>query len=435
MYLFSKGIEMIHFSNYYSLVSKKSDNEEIDDLYEKIRNEKESGKIGYYTIVERKQELFEAIEAYTKNNTLLRKGKIRNIVVIGIGGSSLGAKAIDRLLHNKKKRHTPDLYFLENCDPLNIRDSLANFHKKETVFIVISKSGTTIETTSIFKYIIKKYAIKLGDKKTKDRLIVITDPGSPLSRFAKKYSIAEFNIPKNVGGRFSVLTHVGLVPLALAGFNIEKLIDGAKAFEDSFFAREQDHLLHKALYLNENYPVKRINVLFAYASLFTYFNDWFVQLWGESLGKKDEAGNSVGLTPVGLTGSVDQHSFLQLIMDGPKDKSVTFLKIENFESATHIPDISLDFLESTDYVNNHLFSDLINAQCDATMESLIRQKDIPVDGICFDKLNYKNVGALIYYFELLTSAMGVLFKINTYDQPGVELGKQILKEKFPGGNK
>lgn len=425
---------MIHFSNYYSLVSQESDNEGIEDLYKKIRNEKESGKIGYYTIVERKQELKDAIETYIKNNTLLKKGKIRNIVVIGIGGSSLGAKAIDRLLHNKKKRQAPNLYFLENCDPLNIRESLSNFHKKETIFIVISKSGTTIETTSIFKYIIKKYAIKLGDNKTKDRLIVITDAGSPLSLFAKKYKIAEFNIPKNVGGRFSVLTHVGLVPLALAGFNIEKLIDGARAFEDSFFAREQDHLLHKAIYLNKNYPVKRINVLFAYASLFTYFNDWFVQLWGESLGKKDMAGNSVGLTPVGLTGSVDQHSFLQLIMDGPKDKSVTFLKIENFESATHIPDISLDFLESTDYVNNHLFSDLINAQCDATMESLIRQKDIPVDGIYFDKLNHKNVGALIYYFELLTSAMGILFHISTYDQPGVELGKQILKEKFPGGN-
>ena len=247
--------------------------------------------------------------------------------------------------------------------------------------------------------------------------------------------MAQFNIPRNVGGRFSVLTHVGLVPLALAGFNVEKLIDGAREFEESFFARKQDHLLHKACYLYENYPVKRINVLFAYASLFAYLNDWFVQLWGESLGKRNSEGNSIGLTPVGLTGSVDQHSFLQLIMEGPKDKSITFLKIKNFESTTHIPDLSLDFLESTDYVNKHLFSDLINAQCDATMEAVMQQKEIPVDAISFDRLNHKNVGALIYYFELLTSAMGILFNINTYDQPGVELGKQILKKKFPGGKR
>ena len=424
---------MIDFSNYYSLVSDDAEKASLDGLFEKIRTEKESGAIGYYTIVEHKKELLEEIGDYIKNNSLLRKGKIRNIVVIGIGGSSLGAKAIDRLLHYKKKRHYPELHFLENCDPINLRDSLKPIKKKDTIFIVISKSGTTIETTSLFKYIIKKYAIKLGEKRTKERLIAITDPGSPLANFATKNNIAQFNIPKNIGGRFSVLTHVGLVPLALAGFNVEKLIDGAREFEDSFFARGQEHLLHKAIYLYENYPKKRINVLFAYASLFAYLNDWFVQLWGESLGKKDKEGNSFGLTPVGLTGSVDQHSFLQLIMEGPKDKSVTFLKIKNFESSTHIPDFSLEFLESTDYVNGHLFSELINAQCDATMEAVMQQKDIPVDAISFDRLNHKNVGALIYYFELLTSAMGILFNINTYDQPGVELGKQILKNKFPGG--
>jgi glucose-6-phosphate isomerase len=335
-------------------------------------------------------------------------------------------------LHNKKKSRYPTLHFLENSDPLNLRDSLKSIRKDDAIFIVISKSGTTIETTSIFKYILKKYAIRLDDKKTKDRLIVITDEDSPLSAFAAAHKLPEFHIPKNVGGRFSVLTHVGLVPLALAGFNIGKLIDGARAFEESFFAKEQLHLLHKALYLHRNYPDIRINVLFAYASLFAYFNDWFVQLWGESLGKKDSKGKSVGLTPVGLTGSVDQHSFLQLIMEGPKDKSVTFLKIENFESSTHIPNISLDFLESTDYVNGRLFSELINAQCDATMEALIRQKKIPVDCISFDRLNHNNVGALIYYFELLTSAMGILFDIDTYNQPGVELGKQILGQKFRG---
>lgn len=421
---------MIRFSNYYSLISENRDEKYIETLFEKIKHEKESGKIGYYTIIERKNELLEEIETYKANNPLIAKNKIKNIVVIGIGGSSLGSKAIDRLLHNRKKPKSPKLVFLENCDPLTLAESLAEIKKENSIFIVISKSGTTIETTSIFKYIIKKYKLDLSDKKTKRHLIAITDAGSPLSQFAAFHGIQEFNIPHNVGGRFSVLTHVGLVPLALAGFNIEKLIDGAREFEESFFNLNESHLLYKAIYFHKNAQAKPINILFSYSSLFTYLNDWYVQLWGESLGKKDKKGTSIGLTPVGLTGSVDQHSFLQLIMEGPKDKSVTFIKIDDFESPLQIPDISLTHLEKTDFINKNLFADLINAQCDATMEALIQQKDIPVDLIKFDSLNHKNVGSLIYYFELLTSAMGILFEINTYDQPGVELGKQILTKKF-----
>ena len=170
-------------------------------------------------------------------------------------------------------------------------------------------------------------------------------------------------------------------------------------------------------------------VVFSYSSLLERFNKWYVQLWGESLGKINKKGVRVGLTPIGLLGSIDQHSFLQLLIEGPKDKTVTFIKINNFESSLKIPNISFPYLEKTDFVNSITFNELINAQCDATRESVVRS-GIDVDEIILEKLNEKDVGALLMYYELLTSAVGALFEINTYNQPGVELGKNILKTKF-----
>ena len=172
-----------------------------------------------------------------------------------------------------------------------------------------------------------------------------------------------------------------------------------------------------------------MNVLFSYSSLLDEFNNLYVQLWGESLGKIDKKGKRVGLTPIGLLGSIDQHSFLQLLIEGPKDKTVTFIKVKNFESSLKIPNLTLPYLEKTDFVNNKLFNDLINAQCDATKESVIRS-GIDVDEIVLETLQEKNIAALMAYYELLTSAVGALFEINTYNQPGVEIGKKILFEKM-----
>jgi len=159
------------------------------------------------------------------------------------------------------------------------------------------------------------------------------------------------------------------------------------------------------------------------------FTKWYVQLWGESLGKIDKEGKNVGLTPIGHIGSVDQHSFLQLIMEGPRDKTVTFIKLENFEKKIKIPNITLKFIEKADYINGYTFNELIDGECEATKESIIQQ-GINVDEITLDKLNENNIGKLIMYYELLTSLCGKMLHIDTYNQPGVELGKQILMKKF-----
>ena len=355
---------------------------------------------------------------------------VETIAVIGIGGSSLGAKAVYEFikpLHTLKR----DLYFFESTDPVNITVLLEKFNLDKTHFLVISKSGSTVETFAIYKYI---YSIKSDPS----AYTFITDPGSPLEQYAKEIHAAVLYLPENVGGRFSVLSTVGLVPLALSGIDLEALLSGARHIKESFFkdGYMKDTLLKKATYYARNHAQYHINCLFAYSESLKYFCEWYVQLWGESLGKHQKhSAFHVGLTPIGLIGPKDQHSFLQLIMEGTRDKSVTFIKIADFNDNITIPDITLPHLESLDVLNSLPFEKLINMQCDSVMEALLNEKEIPVDVIVIQDTAEANIGALIFYYELLTSLVGELIDVNTYDQPGVEAGKRILKDKLAGLNK
>lgn len=418
---------MLSFENRFNSKIDKESEEFIQNSFDKMVEEKDSGKVGYYTLPNNNKELINNIDTYITNNKELQENKIKDIVVIGIGGSSLGTKAIDAILEHKKEKDIK-INFLENGDPIAIDKILKNIEKDSTIFIIISKSGTTIETTSIFKYILKRFDIKL-DSQDSNKLIAITDENSPLWEFAKKYNITKFSIPKNVGGRFSVLSAVGIVPLAIMGYDVQAILDGASKIEKDFFDKKDTNLLEKAYFYYKEGKNKPINVLFSYSTQFDYFNKWYVQLWGESLGKFDKNNKKVGLTPVGLVGSVDQHSFLQLVMQGPEDKTLTFIKVEDFENNKTIPDIKLDNITGVNYINNHTFNELINAQCMATIES-VSEAGIATDMITIDKVNEENLGYLIYYYELLTSCVGIMLDINTYDQPGVEFGKKKLVKKF-----
>ncbi|PUE63731.1 glucose-6-phosphate isomerase [Arcobacter caeni] len=351
----------------------------------------------------------------------------KQIAIIGIGGSTLGTYAIYNFLkynkqHNKSLKK--ELFFFESTDPVNLNGTLAQLNLKDTLFIIISKSGTTIETISIFKYLMSITKID------KSNLLVITEDDSKLNTFAKTNDINTFDIPKNVGGRFSVLSNVGLVPLYLAGFDIDELLKGAKKSSDSFFDKKKlfKHLLKKARTYYEFKDVYNMNAIFSYSQLLEGFNKWYVQLWGESLGKVDVNNTNQGLTPIGLLGPVDQHSFLQLIVEGQRDKTVTFIKIKDFKDNTKIAPISLEGLEELDYVNNLNFKELINLQADATIASVKElKKDIPIDIIEIEEISEFEIGKLLFYYELLTSIVGKFLRINTYDQPGVEGGKIILK--------
>ncbi len=174
-----------------------------------------------------------------------------------------------------------------------------------------------------------------------------------------------------------------------------------------------------------------INCLFSYSEAFRELNAWYVQLWGESLGKQQRHSQlHVGLTPVGLIGPTDQHSFLQLIVDGKRDKTVTVIKVKDFEHGVRIPEVSLPALEKLDMLNGIDFADLINMQADAMIESLESLEFIPLDVIEIENISEKTIGELMYYYELLTALVAQMLDINAYDQPGVEMGKIILKEKM-----
>jgi len=418
---------MLSFSSDFTFDATVAQQRIMDDALLAIKEEKKSGRIGYYTLPETSLLVIDELRSYTETNTLLAGGEIKDIVIIGIGGSSLGIKAIDSLLSSKNESSVK-LHLFENSDPINISQTLSTLKKESSLFIVISKSGGTIETTSIFKTVIAHFDLDL-DAADKERVMVITDAGSALSQFADSYSIKQFNIPDNVGGRFSVLSAVGIVPLTLAGYDTKALLNGAGAFLDRLFAGGEKHLLEKACYYYEHANAFSINVLFSYANELENLTKWYVQLWGESLGKIDDTGKSVGMTPIGLIGAVDQHSFLQLVIEGPKDKTVTFINIDDFENNLIIPDVSLKHIEKTDFINGKTFNELINAQCEATRQSLI-DSGVPTDGITISKINEENIGTMIIYYELLTSLAGSMLKINTYDQPGVELGKTILYDNL-----
>ncbi|PHS33928.1 MAG: glucose-6-phosphate isomerase [Sulfurovum sp.] len=396
---------------YFKLKNKKVQEEAFNAIVE------EQNHIGYYTLPE--QDISPVLD-YVKS---IPKD-ITQIAIIGIGGSSLGAKAIYEFIKPTKKLQR-ELYFFESTDPINITNLFDQLDLKKTHFLVISKSGTTVETFSIYKYI---YSIN----PEASAYTFITDPESPLENYAHEIKASVLHLPDNVGGRFSVLSTVGLIPLALSGIDIASLLNGAQTLKKSFFEAGymKDTLLKKAVYYARHHGEFRINCIFAYSETLKYFCEWYVQLWGESLGKKQRnSAFNVGLTPIGLIGPKDQHSFLQLIMEGTRNKSVTFIKIENFQDDIIIPDISLKHLESLDSLNNLPFSKLINMQCDSVIEALLAE-DIPIDCISISEVNEQNIGALIYYYELLTSLVGHLIDVNTYDQPGVEAGKIILKSKL-----
>ena len=379
----------------------------------------EQSSIGYYGLCDQ-----EITPILTYCDTI--SSDIEHIAVIGIGGSSLGAKAIYEFLKPVEKL-TRKLYFFESTDPINIKNTLESIDLSKTHFLVISKSGTTVETFSIYKYIFSKHP-------EANSYTFITDAGSDLEKYANEIKASVLHLPKNVGGRFSVLSVVGLVPLALCGIDIQSLLKGAKNIKQSYFENGylQEILLKKSLFYAKNHAKYHINCIFAYSESLKYFCEWYVQLWGESLGKKQRhSAFNVGLTPIGLIGPKDQHSFLQLIMEGTRDKSVTFIKIEDFqEDLCVIPNITLPHLESLDTLNNLPFSTLINMQCDSVIEALEREEAIPIDSITLPKMDAQTIGSLIFYYELLTSLVGQLIDVNTYDQPGVEAAKIILKKKL-----
>lgn len=400
---------MKYNKNFYQIKSNT-------EIFKRIKAERDH--IGYYNLPY--QDTAD-IKKYAKSITK------KHIVVLGIGGSSLGARAIYEFLL-PSNNYSKDLLFLETVDPLKINHCLKKVDLNDAQFVIISKSGETIETISIFKYLNSLVEINSTN------CTIISERKSSLTQFANDNNIKAFDLSEDVGGRFSVFSVVGLVPLAMVGVDIDNLLNGCKRVVDSFFEKSDYYkpIISKARFLVENKSRFNINVVFSYSSLLESFNKWYVQLWAESLGKINVNGTRQALTPIGLVGPVDQHSFLQLIMDGVRDKTVTFIKIEDLKDGSVIPKASSNKFDKLawDRIEGYSFNELLNMQADATIQSIQEQDDIPCDIISIRTVDEYNIAKIMFSYQLLVSCIGAFLQINTYDQPGVESGKTNLAEKF-----
>jgi len=400
---------MEYSKNFYQIKSNT-------EIFERIKAERE--EVGYYNLpYQDTAEIKEYAESINK----------KHIIILGIGGSSLGARAIyDFLLPSND--YTKGLLFLETIDPLKVNHLLKSIDLADTQFVIISKSGNTIETISLFKYLDSLVTIDSSN------CTIISEAKSVLTQFANDNNIKAFDLAENIGGRFSVFSVVGLVPLAMVGVDIDNLLNGCKRVADSFFDQADYYkpIIRKARFLVENKSRFNINVVFSYSSLLESFNKWYVQLWAESLGKINVNGTRQALTPIGLVGPVDQHSFLQMIMDGVRDKTVTFIKIDDLKDSSIIPKSNSNKFDDlgSQYAEGFSFNEVLNMQADATIQSVQEQDDIPCDVITIRTVDEYNIAKIMFSYQLLVSCIGAFLQINTYDQPGVEYGKLNLVESF-----
>ncbi len=351
---------------------------------------------------------------------------IDTFVVLGIGGSALGTTAIYKALKTTRSL-VNKVYVCDNVDPTLLYETLEKIELKRTIFNVITKSGGTAETLSQF-LIVHKILKEAYPKDYKKHLLVTTDKEKGfLRRLTKWENLPSFTVPGNVGGRFSVLTDVGLVPLAFAGVNIDRLLDGAKAMREK--CRNQDFMQNPAMMLALTHKLLmdkgfNISVMMPYSNSLYDMADWYRQLWGESLGKKlDNNGNEVrvGQTPAKSLGSTDQHSQVQLYAEGPHDKIVTFLRVEEFRHDYIIPNLYPDEL-TTNFLADKPISELLNTEQLAT-EIALTEAGCPNCTLSLPVIDEYNLGEFIYLYELTTVLTGYLLNINPLDQPGVEAGK------------
>jgi glucose-6-phosphate isomerase len=343
------------------------------------------------------------------------KGKFKDIVVLGIGGSALGISCVRDALKGVYWNHhgSPRLFVLDNLDTVGELERVIDL--EHSLFIVISKSGTTPETMAQYFY--------FKQKVSKEQFVFITDPnGGELRAIAQEYGIPTLDIPENVGGRFSVLTPVGLFPAALLGIDIEELLrgaeDGVKLFQSSEWGLNLPFQFASAQYLLEWKHGIPITVMMPYSSRLHSFADWYAQLLAESIGKAGK-----GLTPVSALGVTDQHSQLQLYNEGPKDKLIVFIEVEK-EPGPQIPRVDRKTLA---YLSGRGFHELMNIEKKGTEQALSEYKK-PSATLSIPEVNAYELGQLFLFFEASIAFLGEYYRINAFDQPGVELSKQLTKQ-------
>jgi len=405
--------------------------------FKTVSENRGKGMMGWTELPYNQKEIVADIIATAKDI----KKKCDNFVVLGIGGSALGPTAVFQALchlrHNelpKSKRKFPKLYVEDNVDPERMTALLDVLDLDKTVFNVVTKSGATSETMSQYLIIMDILKKRYGDK-AKDHMIATTSAHKGnLIKIAQMEGLKTFYIPDGVGGRFSELCPVGLLPAAVVGIDIKAMLAGA-AYMDKICKnkdiKKNPALISALLEYLAMKDGKNISVMMPYADSLKYIADWYCQLWGESLGKAvDNDGNEVfvGQTPVKALGVTDQHSQVQLYREGPFDKVITLIAVENYRSTVEISDGCKD-IPDVSFLCGHTMNELITAEREATEYALTTSHRLNYT-ITLPEVNAFTIGELLYLFEMETAYTGAMLNIDTFNQPGVEGGKNATYALF-----
>ena len=381
----------------------------------------EENKIGFTKLIENDY-------SNIKNFVKTVSGKFNDLIVIGIGGSSLGFEAIvDAILpygYNSlsfsERGGFPRVWIADNIDPYKSYWITKNCVPQDTVVCVITKSGSTVETISNFMYIYNWLENEVED--IKEHIVIITDNvDNPLRKFGKEKNFNIFDIPLNVGGRFSVLSPVGMLPAAILGMDINKFLQGAK---DVTMDNYEKILCLAAVYIYYIEKKYNINVIMPYSSRLNAFGKWFCQLWAESLGKKYNLHGEVvnfGTTPLPSIGANDQHSLMQLFKEGPSDKIITFIEVENHDFEINLQKV---YIKEFEYLKEKKIGELINIELKSTELALKKENKTSIK-IKIENIDEYTLGYLFMLYQYVVPVIGYTYDIDPFDQPGVEEGKKF----------
>jgi glucose-6-phosphate isomerase len=406
------------------------------EVQAEVRRRRDAGEYGFYRLAEQGPTV-RAIKTFAEG-----VGQAYDhVLVLGIGGSALGAKALLNALRraawnewdDEGRDFFPRLTVLENVDPTSVSAALQRIDPRRVLVNVISKSGGTAETMAQY-LIVRAWLEEALGSAAHRHLVFTTDPArGALRELAQQEHIATLDVPPEVGGRFSVLSPVGLLPAALVGIDIDGLLEGAR---QALTRSESDDLLHNpaALYAALHWAADtelgaRIHVLMPYTDRLREFAEWYRQLWAESLGKRvDRSGRTVhvGPTPVASVGATDQHSQVQLFMEGPFDKLITFVTVEDLGVDLKIPRPTSEpaLPPDLDYLPDHTLGELLRAEYEATSTALAQMGRMNCT-LHLPDLAATTIGEALMFFQLATGYAGVWYGVDPFDQPGVELGKRL----------
>ncbi|MGD2079728.1 MAG: glucose-6-phosphate isomerase [Nitrospirota bacterium] len=345
------------------------------------------------------------------------RGHSENFLLLGIGGSALGPKTILEAMspmHNL--RRSPRVFIYDNVDPVTLTNVLSMVDLDKTTVCVVTKSGSTAETMASFMILYDKM------RGTRGKIVAITDPQKGyLRQIAEKDKLAALPIPPDVGGRYSVLCPLGLVLAEVIGVDCDEILAGAARMQEKCSDPEPwknpAYLYGAMLHIMDKEEKRNINVMVPYSDRLRPLAEWYCQLWSESLGKL-----GMGSTPYPSIGTTDQHSQMQLWMEGPQDKVVTFIRVEDHGAEITIPRVFKD--TGVAYLGGHSMGELFNSEEEAT-ELALAKAGRPNMRIKVPKVDAAHLGELFYFFEIAVAYAGFLYGINPFNQPSVEMSKNF----------